>query len=338
MQYKAKSYYKTKEDRWFNRAKESPTEKDTNNYYNVVNSCNCINRRIEYKENCCFRDGEFDVPIIPFIPCYNLDIHKDVYCHIDDIETYVYDKSLREKLVLPESHKNLLDILTNSMNIIKGDIIDNKGNGTVIILEGPPGCGKTLSTEVYAEILERPLYRISTGQLGVNPNDIETKLNSVLRRAKILDLIVLIDECETFVRSRGIDLQQNAIVTTFLRTIEYFDGIMFLTSNKIKDIDDAVLSRCAAAVSYKKPTPENAKKIWKVLLKQFDIEDKVSDETINQAIKVFPNAVGRDIKELIKLTARYCIQMNLDMNIQSFINCAQFRYIDIDEEYLNNIN
>ena len=310
-------------------------------YFHVVNDNQYTDYNIKKSENCSiYGDGNksYELPVLPFIKCYNLDMYCDCLVHVDDIEDYVYDKSLRDKLILPQSHKELLDILVNNASILKGDIIDNKGNGTVVILEGPPGCGKTLTTEVYSELMEKPLYKISSGQLGVDAKEMDSNLYDVLRRASRLGCILLIDECETFVRKRGNDLIQNAIITTFLRKIEYFDGIMFLTSNKIKDIDDAILSRCIAAIKYEKPTEENAKKIWKVLSKQFNLYEQVNDELINTLVKVFPNAVGRDIKELLKLTARFCTGLNKNIDIQSFLTCAQFRYIDIDEHFVETLN
>lgn len=310
-------------------------------YFHVVNDNQYSDHNIKRSENCSiYGDGNksYEVPVLPFIKCYNLDMYCDCLVHVDDIEDYVYDKSLRDKLILPQSHKELLDILVNNASILKGDIISNKGNGTVVILEGPPGCGKTLTTEVYSELMEKPLYKISSGQLGVDAKDMDNNLYEVLRRASRLGCILLIDECETFVRKRGNDLIQNAIITTFLRKIEYFDGIMFLTSNKIKDIDDAILSRCIAAIKYEPPTEENAKKIWRVLAKQFDLYDQVNDELINILVKVFPNAVGRDIKELLKLTARFCTGLNKQIDVQSFLTCAQFRYIDIDENFVETLN
>ena len=58
---------------------------------------------------------------------------------------------------------------------------------------------------------------------------------------------------------------------------------------------------------------------------------------IDILVNIFPNAVGRDIKELLKLTARFCIGLNKDIDIQSFLTCAQFRYIDIDEKYVEGL-
>lgn len=98
---------------------------------------------------------------------------------------------------------------------------------------GSPGLGKTLTAEVYAEVIERPLYSIHAGALGTNADDIEKNLRTILTRAKRWNCVLLLDEADVFVMQRGASLTQNAIVAEFLRTLEYFDGLMFMTSNRV---------------------------------------------------------------------------------------------------------
>lgn len=350
-QYKATKFVTTEKSYGYSRT-VTCSKNDVVKFHKVVNYSRSDNRSIKRSEDCSFwgrrtktfssecsnYNNCYDLPVLPYIRCYNIDIYSECYCHIDDIEDYVYDHSLRNKLVLPESHKALLDILVSKNNILKGDIINNKGNGSIIILEGPPGCGKTLTTEVYSELIEKPLLKVSSGQLGVDANKIDSSLNEMLRIAESLDCILLIDECEIFVKKRGDDLEQNAIVATFLRRLEYFNGILFLTSNRIKDVDEAILSRCIAAIRYNEPTKENAKKIWRVLADQFDLSDSITDNLISDLVEIFPHAVGRDIKELLKLTSRYCEGLNEEISIKAFLDCAQFRYIDINDKKVEEIN
>jgi hypothetical protein len=41
----------------------------------------------------------------------------------------------------------------------------------------------------------------------------------------------------------------------------------------------------------------------------------------------FPEASGRDIKQLLKLTAKYCAQKKVVMDVKAFATCAVFRGI-----------
>lgn len=60
------------------------------------------------------------------------------------------------------------------------DIVEGKGKGVMILLHGGPGTGKTLTAESVAELAERPLYRVSCGDIGTDPEKVETYLDSVL--------------------------------------------------------------------------------------------------------------------------------------------------------------
>lgn len=49
----------------------------------------------------------------------------------------------------------------------------------VILLHGPPGTGKTLTAESVAEYSKRPLYRLTSGDIGTNPEDVEKSLEHI---------------------------------------------------------------------------------------------------------------------------------------------------------------
>ena len=54
----------------------------------------------------------------------------------------------------------------------------------------------------------------------------------------------------------------------FLRTLEYYRGIMILTTNRVKDIDDANQSRISVALYYGPLGFDTRKKIWESFLKK----------------------------------------------------------------------
>src|SRR5690606_29299054 len=105
------------------------------------------------------------------VRCYDLSLHESVLISTEAIEDYVYDPSIRSKLVLPESHADMLDVLTSDIDALTDDVIEGKSAGNIILAKGPAGTGKTLTAEVYAELMERPLFRVHAGSLGVTPSD-----------------------------------------------------------------------------------------------------------------------------------------------------------------------
>jgi SpoVK/Ycf46/Vps4 family AAA+-type ATPase len=154
---------------------------------------------------------------------------------------------------------------------------------------------------------------------------VEANLSKILRRAARWDSVLLLDEADVYIRRRDNDLQHNAIVAEFLRTLEYFNGLLFMTTNRVADIDDAVLSRCIAIIQFETPTQEQAKQLWKSLAQQFNTE--LPDDLVERLIVTYPAASGRDIKELLKLTLKFCKGRNLILNEEAFAQCAAFRSI-----------
>jgi SpoVK/Ycf46/Vps4 family AAA+-type ATPase len=257
------------------------------------------------------------------ILCFNLETHSSMWVHVDNLTEYTYDPGLREKLILPPHHRDLIDILTQDMDVLMEDIIAGKSGGTTILCKGAPGLGKTLTAEVYAEVVGRPLYRVHSGQLGINSAEVEKNLETILKRAQRWGAVLLIDEADVYIRTRGNDIDHNAVVASFLRTLEYFHGLLFMTTNRTQDVDDAIASRCIATIVYEAPAAEDAKRIWRVLSTQFEfpLEDQLVDELVGH----FTAVSGRDIKELLKLTAKWCRRKEVPPSLDVFRSCAQFR-------------
>ncbi|MDR0934526.1 MAG: ATP-binding protein [Burkholderiaceae bacterium] len=264
-----------------------------------------------------------DIPIHPKIFCFNLETHTNMWIHVNNLEEYQYNPSLRNKLILPPEHRDLVDILTQDMDILMEDIVAGKSGGTTILCKGAPGLGKTLTAEVYSEVVGRPLYRVHSGQLGVDSAAVEASLDKILKRAQRWGAVMLIDEADVYIRQRANDIDHNAVVAAFLRTLEYFHGLLFLTTNRVDDVDDAIASRCIATIIYEPPRTEDARRIWKVLADQFSFT--LNDALITELADHFDGISGRDIKELLKLTVKWCRQKNVEPSVDVFRSCAQFR-------------
>ncbi len=202
------------------------------------------------------------------------------------------------------------------------DIVEGKSGGTTILCKGAPGLGKTLTAEVYSEVVGKPLYRVHSGQLGITAASVEQNLSQILRRAARWDAILLLDEADVYIRCRDNDLQHNAIVAEFLRTLEYFNGLLFMTTNRIQDVDDAILSRCIATIQYETPSKEDAVRLWKSLTSQFNID--LSDDLIDSLTNTYAKSSGRDIKELLKFfTSKFCKSKKIPYSEETFRQCVR---------------
>jgi SpoVK/Ycf46/Vps4 family AAA+-type ATPase len=156
------------------------------------------------------------------------------------------------------------------------DVIEGKGKGLAILLHGPPGVGKTLTAETIALATERPLLAVSVADIGSEAAEAEGRLKANFAIAARWGAILLIDEADVFLEERvhTDNPNRNMLVSVLLRCLEYYEGIIFLTTNRIRSIDIAVQSRMHFTIQYKRLTPPQKVKIYKNLL------DKVSDRKI----------------------------------------------------------
>lgn len=97
---------------------------------------------------------------------------------------------------------------------------------------------------------------------------LEEQLSTIFRLAHHWKAILLLDEADVFVQSRSFNNSYNALVSVFLRKLEYYRGVMILTTNRVKDIDDAIQSRISVALHYGSLEFGTRKKIWGSYLKK----------------------------------------------------------------------
>lgn len=146
-----------------------------------------------------------------------------------------------------------------------------------MLLHGGPGTGKTLTAESVAEIARKPLYPVTCGDIGTEPERVEEYLESVLHIGKTWGCVVLLDEADVFLEERSLDnIQRNALVSVFLRTLGYYDGILVLTSNRVGRFDEAFKSRIQLAIRYPPLDKYKRMEIWKNFfrrLEKFEGED-----------------------------------------------------------------
>ncbi|KAL3470590.1 P-loop containing nucleoside triphosphate hydrolase protein [Aspergillus californicus] len=165
-------------------------------------------------------------------------------------------------------------------------------------IHGGPGTGKTLTADSVAELTERPLYRVNCGDIGTNAEKVERYLESVLYLGTAWQCVVRLDEADIFLEERTQqDLKRNALVSVFLRVLEYYSGILFLTSNQVGTFDEAFKSRVHLTLHY--PTLEEAsrRRIWSNFITRPTVRTTVL-ERLDELAALKLN--GREIRNSIR--------------------------------------
>jgi hypothetical protein len=263
-------------------------------HYRLVVDMKGIPEGAERQSKAIFGQGL--IPFHPYIRCYNLTKYCFCDVHAALLKEYEYDDGIINNMIVTDRLKNYLNKIIGGQNVFT-DIVKGKSGGMIILASGIAGVGKTLTAEVYSEKMHLPLYSIQASQLGITVEKIEEKLVKALKRAERWGAVLLIDECDTYLRKRANDLEQNAIVGIWLRLLEYFNGIMFLTTNIHDQIDDAILSRCSSHIKYEAPNKKELCDIIKVHCRVQGIDISPSDaKTISENYKM----TGRDVRNMLK--------------------------------------
>ncbi|KAL2857194.1 hypothetical protein BJY01DRAFT_242586 [Aspergillus pseudoustus] len=213
----------------------------------------------------------------------------DIDCvHAIDKSDSALENSFND-LVIPETYRDLLIALVQSHaseNRQKSsmDLVQGKGRGLFILLHGPPGVGKTSTAELIAAYTRRPLYSITCGDIGLTPRQIERKLSKHFSLANRWGCVLLLDEADVFLMKRDWrDMNRNALVSVFLRVLEYYSGILFLTTNRIGVIDEAFKSRVHICLRYPTISIESTRSIWENQL------NRISRENSGKKVKIVFN-------------------------------------------------
>ncbi|KAK1767179.1 P-loop containing nucleoside triphosphate hydrolase protein [Phialemonium atrogriseum] len=145
------------------------------------------------------------------------------------------------------------------------DIVKNKGEGRIFLLHGSPGVGKTCTAECVAELTNRPLLSVTSGDLGtsMSASSVERNLDYFLRLGERYGALVLLDEADVYLEERRTrDLHRNGLVSVFLRALEYYKGVLFLTTNRVEAFDSAFTSRIHVALHYRELGDGDRLRVW----------------------------------------------------------------------------
>lgn len=258
---------------------------------------------------------------------------------ISQLQPVVWNTNAFSKLVMDTRKRNLIHSLVKSHRNgaeTFDDVVSGKGKGLVGLLSGNPGVGKTLTAEVIAEVTKRPLYMLSAGELGTYVDAVEKKLDMVLEVTRQWGCVLLIDEADVFLQERdGLDLDRNAMVSVFLRRLEYFQGVLVMTTNRKRTIDAAFDSRIHFKLHYADLSAESRSTIWKNCLENVPSElskSAIKEEDFKKLASLKLN--GRQIKNAVACAVSIAIEEKTSLTLESIQTILD---MVVDEEELGGV-
>ncbi|KAI7152871.1 hypothetical protein KC349_g8727 [Hortaea werneckii] len=201
------------------------------------------------------------------------------------------------------------------------DFIEGKGAGQIVLLHGPPGVGKTYTVEGISEWLRRPLISLTVADIGTTETRVEQELMKWFDLAEAWNAVLLVDEADIFLEQRkNRDLSRNGLVSAFLRRMEYFRGLLFLTTNRVGQIDDAFVSRVHMAIGYERLSPDFRRNIWEGFFRKLERE-RAGKILVGPSAKKF--VLHSDEVQKIELNGR-----EIRNALQTAITLAEFESIE----------
>lgn len=149
--------------------------------------------------------------------------------------------------------------------------------------------------------MRAPLYMMSAGDLGLDSSKVESSLSNVLEMSTKWNAVLLLDEADVFLEARSShDLERNKLVSIFLRMLEYYSGILFLTTNRVANIDAAFQSRIHISIEYPELSLSSRRHVWSnfIALGAMQQSHGFSESDLDLLATYEMN--GREIKNVLK--------------------------------------
>jgi len=153
-----------------------------------------------------------------------------------------------------------------------------------LLFYGPPGTGKSELARYIGKHLGREIMcKRASDIISKWVGETEQNINKVFRQAEEEDIILIIDEADTFLYSREWAIRSFEIRSTneFLTQMERFRGILICTTNILQGLDSASIRRFNHKIKFDYLKPEGNVIFYQKLLASLvsnPLNDEIEDE------------------------------------------------------------
>lgn len=185
----------------------------------------------------------------------------------------------RNRLILPETVKwkigEVIDRIRSQHQILIEwgfDKHHDNAGGYSVLMQGPSGTGKTLSSAVIGRETGMTVYRVDLSLLLSRwVGDVEKGLSRLFDAAESQNWLLFFDEADSIFSSRvniqeGRDVYANQQVSYLLQRLECFRGVTILASNSPDNIDRAFLRRIHTQIHFPEPNQQQREQLWQSVI------------------------------------------------------------------------
>lgn len=270
--------------------------------------------------------------IEPGLPLVPLKLTKDVA--FSNLVEVVIPRRTREQLVLsPHNVRTFIGLMEEFRG---GDLLRRHGLTvrSKLLFCGPPGCGKTLTAEVFAHELGLPLIvarldAIISSFLG----ETATNIRKVFETASQQPCVLFLDEFDALARARADGSEHNElrrVVNSLLMLIDSYRGKGFLVAatNLEESLDTAIWRRFDEVVAFELPSQREIRRLCEIKLRNFPAPFSIAEKTARLKGMSFADVeriCDNSIKRSILKKSKILLESEIDFAIREELRRRDLR-------------